>query len=64
MSNKRLRLLKVVVQPVFVIDDGEKLTEVETQSVVVPADRWPTYATSEFLEAVDELQQELDQIPE
>lgn len=34
---KRLRLVKVVVQPVFVIDDGESLSEAVGEQVVVPA---------------------------
>jgi hypothetical protein len=38
-----LRLLKVVVQPVFVWDDGDTLREVQVDPVqVAPAD-WPDY---------------------
>lgn len=32
---KRLRLLKVIVQPVLVMDDGETLTEIPAQAVTV-----------------------------
>lgn len=34
---RRLRLLKVLVQPVFVIDDDETLTERIGQGIDVPA---------------------------
>jgi hypothetical protein len=56
----RLRLLKVVVQPVFAIDDGETLTETTAEPVVVASADWPTYPATRFLEAVNELQSELD----
>ena len=55
-----LRLLKVVVQPVFAIDDGETLTETTAEPVVVASADWPTYPATRFLEAVDELQAQLD----
>lgn len=56
----RLRLLKVIVQPVFAIDDGETLTETTAEPVVVAAADWPTYPATRFLDAVDALQAELD----
>lgn len=37
----RLRLVKVIVTPVFVLDDGDSLTEQPAQPVEVPAARWP-----------------------
>jgi hypothetical protein len=44
-DGKRLRLLKVVVVPTFVVDDGETLDEKQAQPIeVAPAD-WPTFAT-------------------
>lgn len=39
----RLRLLKVFVQPVFIFDDGETLTEQTADIVLVTAKDWPTY---------------------
>ena len=56
----RLRLLKVIVQPVFAIDDGETLSESAAEPVVVAAVDWPTYPATRFLDAVDALQAELD----
>lgn len=44
--NKNLRLLKVIVQPVFALDDGETLTEVGTQSVEVSGADWPAFPAS------------------
>jgi hypothetical protein len=46
---KKLRLLKVVCQPVFVLDDGENLTEQAAEPIQVPAADWPAFA--ERLEA-------------
>ena len=45
---KRLRLVKVIVQPVFVLDDGESLEEVTAQPLPVTAQDWPTFATDTF----------------
>lgn len=51
---KRLRLVKVLVQPVFVLDDGETLTEITGQAGTVSAAEWPSYATERFLKQVSE----------
>lgn len=57
----KLRLLKVIVQPVFVVDDGDSLEEQIAQPVnVSPAD-WPTYATTTFAEGMAQLQAQLDE---
>lgn len=40
---KKLRLVKVTIQPTFVIDDGETLTEVSGQPILVSASEWPDY---------------------
>lgn len=57
---KRIRLLKVIVQPVFVLDDNEELTELTTDPVVVAARDWPEYANTTFLESVAHLRQQFD----
>lgn len=46
--SKRLRLVKVVVQPVFVLDDGENVTELEHPAIAIPAAEWPTYSSERF----------------
>ncbi|MBK8748775.1 MAG: hypothetical protein IPM04_13205 [Saprospiraceae bacterium] len=40
----RVRLLKVVVQPVFVVDDGETLTEQVADAFTVNASAWRDFA--------------------
>lgn len=61
MNRPRLRLLKVICQPVFVIDDGEVLIEQTAEPVTVSAADWPTYATVGFLQAVSRLEQMLEE---
>jgi hypothetical protein len=56
----RIRLVKVVVQPVFVLDDGENITEVEHQPTVIPANEWPTYSSVRFPREVEAWQVQLD----
>jgi hypothetical protein len=55
-----LRLLKVVVQPVMVLDDGKSLQEVPVDPIVVSAAEWPTYASGRFREQMKELQKQLE----
>jgi hypothetical protein len=50
----RLRLVKVVIQPHFVLDDGENLTEQIANPVEVSAADWPTYPTEKFPADVEE----------
>lgn len=56
----KLRLLKVLVQPVFVADDGETLTEIPTQPVEVPAAEWPSFATGRYVEGFEALRQQVE----
>lgn len=55
-----LRLLKVIVQPIFVLDDGENLTETAAQPVTVAPADWPTYSTTGYGQAFAELQAQLE----
>ena len=57
----KLRLLKVICQPVFVLDDGTNLLEQAAEPVVVAAADWPTYATKEFAESFAALQAQVEQ---
>lgn len=61
--SKQLRLLKVAVTPVFVVDDGEQLTELTLNppTVVVPAQEWPGFATGRFKAIWDELEEQVRQ---
>jgi hypothetical protein len=61
---RKLRLLKVIVQPVFVIDDADSgLTEVVAEPVTVAAQEWMTYPSTGFSEAFEALRQQLDADP-
>lgn len=44
----RVRLLKVHVQPVFVIDDGESLEELTGQPIMVSAASWRDFGENSF----------------
>lgn len=56
----KLRLVKVIVQPVFVLDDGEQITEVEHGPVIIPASEWPAYSGERFPAELEAWQQQLD----
>lgn len=56
----KLRLLKVIVQPVFVVDDGEGLVEHVTQPVEVPAAEWPGFAAGRFAEGFEQLRAQVE----
>ena len=43
-GDKRVRLLKVVCQAVFMVDDGESLSELVGQQVTVAGNDWPDFA--------------------
>ena len=62
-EGRRLRLLKVIVQPVFVIDDGEMLTEHVAQPMTVSAGDWRDYATGPFLASFEALRQQVEGPP-
>jgi hypothetical protein len=56
----KLRLLKVIVQPVFVVDDGEQLLEQAAEPVSVTAAEWPTYASTSFADAFEQLRNQVE----
>jgi hypothetical protein len=60
---KQLRLLKVAVTPVFVVDDGETLTELSLNppTIVVAAQEWPTFAEGRFLDLVEDLSRQVQE---
>ena len=59
-SKPRLRVVKVIVQPVIVLDDGEQITEIEHGSVAIPAAEWPTYSSERFPREIAEWQARID----
>jgi hypothetical protein len=56
----KLRLVKVAVQPFFVLDNGETIAEVEHPVVEIPASEWPTYSNERFPRETAEYQARLD----
>ena len=59
-----LRPLKFQVQPVLVLDDGEKLTEVTGPVYTVTAADWPTYATEQWPKVLEDLRAEIPTLEE
>jgi hypothetical protein len=58
--SKRLRLVKILVQAVVMIDDGDELAEAQTPPFTVSPSAWPTFATTEFAAAFAEWQKEVE----
>lgn len=56
----KLRLLKVIVQPVFALDDGDALTEQPGEPVTVSPAEWPTFATDRFAQGFEQLRQQVE----
>jgi hypothetical protein len=56
----QLRLVKVIVQPVFILDHGTHVTEVEHAPIAIPADEWPSYSGGRFPAEVKVWQERLD----
>lgn len=57
---RKLRLIKVAVQPYFVIDDGENIEEISHPVTIIPANEWVTYSSKRFPCEVEEWQRKLD----
>lgn len=57
---RTLRLVKVFVQPVLMLDDGDSLTEIAHPTLVVPAADWPAYSGDTFPKEVAAWQERLD----
>lgn len=60
---KKLRLIKVLVQPHFVLDDGEVIEEIEHPVITIPASEWPTYSSDRFSDEVENWEKELNSPP-
>lgn len=56
----QVKLVKVLVQPVFVLDHGDHLEEVDHPVVAIPADEWPSYSGERFPREVAAWQRQLD----
>jgi hypothetical protein len=56
----RLRLVKVIVQPVFVLDYATHLQDVVEAPKEIAAEAWPTYSGEQFPRELAEAQAALD----
>lgn len=57
---RRLRLVKILVQPVFVLDDGETLTEQIAQPREFPAAQWPEPAVTQIEQGIAQVQAQVE----
>lgn len=57
----RVRLLRVTVQPEFVVDDGDTLSPLPLQAVEIPAAQWIEFAADNFAKAIAAIQEQVDQ---
>lgn len=58
--NRKLALRRVIVQPEFVLVDGDEVIDVEHQAIAVPAAEWPTYSSERFPREVAAWQRQID----
>lgn len=56
----KLRLVQVLVQPVFMLDHGDRLEPLDHQPVAIPGDEWPTYSGERFPREVAAWQAQID----
>lgn len=56
----KLRLVKVHVQPVFVLDYGDRIEELDHPPVTIPAADWPTYSSERFPAEAKAWQRQID----
>lgn len=56
----KLALRRVIVQPEFVLIDGDTVTDVEHPPIAIPAAEWPTYSSERFPAEVAAWQAEIE----
>lgn len=57
--SKTVRLLKVSLQATLVIDDGEHLTEANSQTVTIGAADWQAFVDEGFDATIEALEKQL-----
>jgi hypothetical protein len=60
---KRLRLAKVLVQPVFFLDDGKTLEELEHPAVTLTPEEWEDDYPARFKREAEAFEQTLNLTP-
>jgi hypothetical protein len=59
MPQPKVRLLKLVIQPTYVVDDGEHLREVPVQPIQVDSRGWDDFKEKGLGEVEDQVRQQL-----
>lgn len=57
----KLRLVKMLVQPVFVLDHGTHLQDIAEEAREIPAADWPQYSGETFPAQLAEAQRAVDE---
>jgi hypothetical protein len=60
----KLRLVKMIVQPVLVVDDGENLREVSVKPLPIDGPDWPEFAAGGWKEALADFERDLSAPPD
>lgn len=58
----KVRLVKVLVKPVFMLDYGDKLEEVDHDTIEISAIDWPIYSSDKFPNEVKQWEEKLNSI--
>jgi hypothetical protein len=59
-AKPKLRLIKVLVQPIVILDHGSHVDEIDHPAIAIPASDWPTYSSERFPSEMRKWQAELD----
>ncbi len=59
MTTPRLRPISYIIQPQFVVDDGDSLTPVPVQPITVSAADWPSVVVL-MAQATEQLRQQVE----
>ena len=57
---KRARIVKWMVQPVVMVDDGDNLHELNVEAVAIPAAEWETFCATGWREAVEHIRAQVE----
>lgn len=58
---KKVRLIKLIVLPVAVIDDGENLTEIEIEQMIVPSNSINKFVETDLKESLELLKKKFEE---
>lgn len=58
---KKVRLIKLIILPVAVLDDGESLTEIEIEQLVIPSDLIDEFIETGFKSSIETLKKKFEE---